>query len=445
VLACEALKTFLLLLALPSARLAAAADDSAWPQFRGPLGNGHLGRTGSEAAQRHPIQWSEGKNIAWKTAIPEKGWSTPVITRGRVWVTTATPDGKDYFAICLDQRSGKILVEKKLFHCDSPEPLGNPVNGYASPSPLADGPLVFIHFGSYGTAALDAMTGDEIWRRTELPCRHYRGPGSSLAQFRDTLIVTMDGVDVQYLVALDKRTGKTVWKTDRTTDFGDLGPDGKPKMEGDLRKAYTTPVVIENKNGRPWFLSVGAKAAYGYDAADGSELWKVTYPGFSNASSPLYSQGLAIINTGYGKANLLAFKVDSSTRGDVTKSRLQWECLKRVPQRSSPIAAGDFLYMVDDGGFCSCLDLKTGDVKWSERLEGNYSGSPIYVSGHLYFCSEQGGSYVVKPNSTHLTIAAQNKLDTGMFASPAADADSLYLRTTTHLYCIRAPRTGDEG
>jgi outer membrane protein assembly factor BamB len=443
VLACLALKTFFFVMLLASARLVEAADNiSAWPQFRGPFGNGWFERPGSAVERRHPVEWSEEKNIAWKTQILGKGWSTPVVTGDRIWVTTATPDGRDYFALCLDRETGRILIEKKLFHSDVPEPLGNPVNGYASPSPLADGSSVFIHFGSYGTAALDARTGDEIWRRTDLPCRHYRGPGSSLAQFRDTLILTMDGVDVQYLVALDKRSGKTVWKTDRTTDFGDLGPDGKPTMEGDLRKAYTTPLVIEPANGKPWILSVGAKAAYGYDAASGAELWKVTYAGFSNASSPLYSHGLAIINTGYGKANLLAFKVDGSTRGNVTKSHLEWECLKRVPQRSSPVVAGDFLYMVDDGGFCSCLDAKTGEVKWSEHLDGNYSASPVFLSGCVYFCSEQGDGYVVKPDPAKLTLIAHNKLDTGMLASPAADADSIYLRTKSHLYRIRAPRTG---
>ncbi|MGI8605025.1 MAG: PQQ-binding-like beta-propeller repeat protein [Verrucomicrobiales bacterium] len=432
------MKTFGLFILLTAALSGAELAVSPWPQFRGRLGNGHLDAADSSAVPGHPIEWAENKNVAWKTAIPHKGWSTPVLIHGMLWLTTATPEGREFFALCLDQKSGRILVEKKLFHSDSPEPLGNPVNGYASPSPLADGAMVFVHFGSYGTAALDAKSGNEIWRRTDLPCRHYRGPGSSLAQFRDTLIVTMDGVDFQYLVALDKQTGKTRWKVDRTTDFGDLGPDGKPTLEGDLRKAYTTPLVVEPAGARPWFISIGAKASYGYDAATGAELWKVTYPGFSNASSPLYSHGLAFINTGYGKANLLAYKVDGATRGDVTKSGLEWDCLKRVPQRASPIIVGDFLYMVDDGGFCSCLEVKTGAIKWSERLDGNYSGSPVFASGHLYFCSEQGDSYVLKPDPSKLAVAAHNRLDSGMLASPAADSRALFLRTKSHLYRIES-------
>jgi outer membrane protein assembly factor BamB len=425
------------------AGIVTAAPDSApaWPQFRGPFGNGHVAGPGGKSSGPHPVEWSETRNVTWKTSIPHKGWSTPVLSAGRIWLTTASEDGRDYFFLCLDEATGNVLIERKLFHTDNPEPLGNPVNGYASPSPLTDGTAVFIHFGSYGTAALDARTGDEIWRRTDLPCRHFRGPGSSLAEFRDTLIVTMDGVDHQYLVALDKKTGASVWKVDRTTDFGDIGPDGKPELDGDLRKAYTTPLIIEPANGPAWFISVGAKAAYGYAANDGRELWKVTYPGFSNASSPVYAHGLALINTGYGKANLRAYKVDATTRGDITGSHMAWECLKRVPQRASPIVVGDHLYMVDDGGFCSCLDVRTGEVRWSERLNGNYSGSPIFASGHLYFCSEQGDGYVVKPEPAKLTVVAHNKLDTGMLASPVAGPSSLFLRTREKLY--RIDRTRD--
>jgi outer membrane protein assembly factor BamB len=245
-------------------------------------------------------------------------------------------------------------------------------------------------------------------------------------------------VDVQYLIALDKATGKTIWKTDRTTDFKDLGPDGKPQMEGDLRKAYTTPLMITPKSGEPWFISTGAKATYGYDAATGKERWNVVYDGFSNASSPVYSHGLAIINTGYGKAQLHAYKVNDSTRGLLPRDQLAWECLKRVPQRSSPVVVGDYLFMVDDGGFASCLEVKTGAVKWSERLEGNFSGCPLVANGRIYSCSEQGDGYVLEPTPANLTVLAHNKLPDGMLASPVAVGKELYLRTKTHVYRIEA-------
>ena len=210
-----------------------------WPDFRGP------NRDGIAAAKDLPVRWSETENIAWKTPIPHKGWSSPVILDGKVWVTTATEDGKDYFVYALDEASGKVVIEKKLFHCDKPEPLGNKMNGYASPSAVLEPGRAYVHFGSYGTACLDAADGKVIWERTDLPCRHFRGPGSSPFLYKNLLILTMDGIDVQYVAALDKKTGTTKWKTDRTADFGDLGADGKPAGGGDVRKAYNTPTLVE--------------------------------------------------------------------------------------------------------------------------------------------------------------------------------------------------------
>lgn len=409
-----------------------AVADTGWPQFRGPLGNNYA----PEA--RPPLEWSETHHVAWKTAIPGRGWSTPVYQDGHLWVTTATEDGKEFSALRLDPETGQVTFNQVLFRCENPEPLGNSVNTYASCSPLIDQGLVFVHFGSYGTACLDAATGQEKWRRTDLPCRHYRGPGSSLAHFRDLLILTMDGVDYQYLIALDKKTGETRWRTDRTTDFRDIGPDGKPEAEGDFRKAYTTPLVIEPQQGEPWLISIGARAAYAYDCATGKERWHTVYDGFSNASSPVYSHGLVFINTGYGKANLHVFKVDDNTRGELKVEDMVWDCRKRVPLRSTPVVVGDHLYMVDDGGFISCLEVMTGEVLWSERLEGNFSGCPLYARGHLFACSEQGTSYVIQPDPEGIKVVHENRLDEGMLASPIAVGEALYLRTRSHLYKIAA-------
>ncbi len=427
-LACRVLKKSPLLFLVLATSSALAGE---WPQFRGPSGDGHA------PDARPPIAWTPEKNTAWKTAIPGKGWSTPVVSATRVWVTTATPDGKQYSVLGLDRSTGAVVFDKVLFTHAKPEPLGNAVNGYASPSPLLAGDRLFVHFGSYGTACLDAVTGAEHWRRTDLPCRHYRGPGSSLTHFRDTLILTMDGVDVQYLTALDMKTGKTVWKTDRTTDFGDLGPDGQPQMEGDYRKAYTTPVFVDRDGPHPWFLSIGAKATFGYDAATGKELWKVTYPGFSNASSAVWSDGIAVINTGYGKANLHAYAIDASTRGTIPKDKLLWDCLKRVPLRGTPVVVAGHVYMIDDGGFASCVVLKTGEVTWSERIEGNFSGSPVFAGGKILIGSEHGEFYALEPTPEKLTIAAETKLPEGMLATPVAVDSELYLRTREHVWRIQ--------
>ena len=243
--------------------LAASVARADWPDFRGPTWDGHV--TGTNAA-RLPLHWSETNNVIWKTPIPHRGWSTPVILGQQIWLTTATVDGRDFFAVCADATSGKIIFNERVFHCNTPEPLGNNLNSYASPSPVIEPGRVYVHFGSYGTACIETSSrrGNEAdrtdastsppphvggydfkvrWKRDDLPCRHYRGPGSSPILFRDLLILSMDGVDVQYVVALDKRTGKTVWKTDRSAEWNDLGPDGKPQAEGDLRKAYSTPII----------------------------------------------------------------------------------------------------------------------------------------------------------------------------------------------------------
>ena len=230
-----------------------------WPEFRGPRGTGQASSPAGKKPTGLPLRWSETENVKWKTPIPHRGWSTPVVMGGQVWLTTATPDGHDFFALCVEADTGRVRFNQKLFHTDTPEPLGNSVNCYASPSPVIEPGRVYVHFGSYGTACLDTATGQVLWERRDLACRHFRGPGSSPILFQDLLILTMDGVDLQYLVALDKKSGRTVWKTDRTTEWNDLGPNGRPIAEGDMRKAFSTPLVIE-VNGKSQMISAGSRS-----------------------------------------------------------------------------------------------------------------------------------------------------------------------------------------
>ena len=210
-----------------------------WPEFRGPTGDGHAPETGL------PAYWSESSNVVWKTAIPHRGWSTPVVMEGRVWLTTATVEGHDLYAVCVNADTGKIEVNTRVFRVETPEPLGNgaSMNCYATPSPLIEPGRVYVHFGSAGTACLDAASGEVLWQRDDLPCRHYRGPSSSPVSFQNLLILTLDGADLQYLVALDKETGKTVWKTDRSVAWNDEDVPGQMARDGDLRKAHGTPLI----------------------------------------------------------------------------------------------------------------------------------------------------------------------------------------------------------
>ena len=410
-------------------RAEAVGPDAGWTQFRGPDSNGHT------AAKGLPLHWSDTENVAWKTPIPHKGWSTPLILGDQIWVTSATEEGREFWAYCLNRSTGKVLHEVKLFTSESPEPLGNGLNSYASCTGVLETGRVYLHFGSYGTACLDTTTFKEVWRRTDLPCRHYRGPGSSVFPWKETIVLTMDGVDVQYLAALDKKTGATVWKTDRNTEFNDLDPSGNITADGDFRKSYSTPILIEPGGGKPQLVSTGSRATVGYDPDTGKELWRTTYKGFSNASLPAWIDGLLVVNTGHGKATLRAYRITPETKGDITNA-LVWEQTKYIPTRSSPVVAGGLIHLIADNGFLSAVDPKTGELLFSERTSGSCSASPMFADGRLYFCNERGDCYVTEPAREYKQLAL-NTLPSGIMSGPAAAGNQLYLRTKTHLYRIQ--------
>src|SRR5207245_690583 len=217
------------ILILPCLVLGLPAEQN-WPQFRGPRGAGRA----DDAAL--PVRWSETENVRWKTLIHGKGWSSPVIWADQVWLTTATPDGHALFAVGVERASGKIAFDQKVFDICTPS-YCHPFNSYASPTPVIEAGRVYVHFGSAGTACLDTASGRLLWSRQDLHCDHHRGPGSSPVLYKDLLIVHFDGIDQQYVVALDKGTGKTVWKRSRDIDY--------QTDDGDLKKAYATPAIVE--------------------------------------------------------------------------------------------------------------------------------------------------------------------------------------------------------
>ena len=315
------------------------ADRLPWPDKCGPRFNGTA--TPADAVGL-PVEWDEEskQNIAWRIPLEGHGHSTPVVGSGRLWLTSATADGRQQYVYCVDAEQGEVIHHKLLFENADPEPLANPINTYASPSCVLDGTSVYVHFGSYGTARLDADTGDVAWQRRDLPCRHFRGPGSSPVLYEDLLILTFDGIDQQYLAALNKNTGKTVWRTDRSTDYGDLGPDGLPLREGDLRKAYSTPGVVRVGE-HAQIVSVGSRAAFGYDAQTCEEVWTITHDDFNAAARPLFTGNLALLNTGSRNANLLAVRLSASTRGDVTDSHVVWNRPKGNSRLSFPALSKD--------------------------------------------------------------------------------------------------------
>ena len=417
---------FALSLALGS--LATSWSAPTWNQFRGPFGNGQ-----AEGANL-PTSWSETEHVSWKTPVPHQGWSTPLILDNQVWLTSATEDGREFWAYCLERSSGKILHQVKLFTSENPEPLGNPLNSYASCTGFLEPGRVYLHFGSYGTACLDTATFQELWRRTDLPCRHLRGPGSSLFPWKNAIILTMDGADLQYLAALDKKTGATLWKTNRDTAFNDLDEKGQPTLEGDLRKAYSTPIAIE-VGGLPQLVCTGSRATVAYHPDTGKEIWRATYPGFSNASLPAWVDGLLVLNTGHGKAALRAYRITPESSGDISSS-LVWEQTKYIPTRSSPVVAQGLIFLMADNGLLSAVDPKDGALLFSERTGASCSASPLFADGKLFFCNERGQSYVLLPNRAYSPLA-ENTLPDGIMASPAAADRDLFIRTKSHLYCLR--------
>jgi outer membrane protein assembly factor BamB len=273
-----------------------------------------------------------------------------------------------------------------------------------------------------------------LWKRDDLRCRHYRGPSSSPVSFENLLILTMDGADLQYHVALDKKTGETVWKTARSAAWNDENVPGQMARDGDLRKAHSTPLIV-TVSGKPQMLSSGAKAAYGYNPRTGSELWKVQYSDFSAAPRPLFDRGLAFIVTGLQKKEMWAVKTDG--QGDVTDTGVVWKLRTHIGKYASPILVDDLIYTAADESFVTCLEAATGQVVWTERVEGKYAASPVYADGRIYLFDQDGTTTVLKPGRT-LEVLATNTLADGFMASPAVAGKAFYLRTRTHLYRVES-------
>ena len=379
-----------------------------WPQFRGPTGQG------VSEERNLPLTWSENKNVRWKVPIPGRGWSSPVIQGDRIWLTTATDEGKSLRAIAIDRNTGAILQNVEVFHLKSAK-LTNSKNSFASPTPVIDDDRVYLHFGAYGTACI-TQSGEIVWKTRLEYDNGQHGTGGSPIIYDDLLILSCDGNDVQFVVALDKVTGKVRWKKMR---------------EG--YQAYTTPLVVSLPEGDQ-VISPGALRAIAYEPRTGKEIWQVRYgEGFSNVPRPVYGLGLVFICTGFQQASLLAIKPDG--RGDITKSKVVWRLDRGVPLTPSPLLVGDELYMVTDNGIATCVDAKTGEELWRARLGGNHSASPIYADGKIYFLSEEGESVVIAPGR-QLKHLATNQLEGPTLASMAISDSSLFVRTATHLYRI---------
>jgi len=420
---------------------AAAEALPSWSQWRGPAGQGH-----APAAKDLPRVWSESENIAWKTPVEGKGWSSPVLERGRLWLTTAveTPLSEaekaarlanvenssslqvsgpvSLRAVCLDAATGKRLHDIELFRQSQPDPIHS-LNSYASPSPILDGGRLYCHFGTNGTAAVDAATGAILWKHSLQTIKHENGAGGTPVLFENRLIFDCDGSDQQYIVALDTATGDVAWKTERS---------GERNPEPQLKKAYGSPIVTE-VDGRTVLLSTGADWLYAYDPTDGRELWKQAYGvlGFSIVPRPIVGHGMAFISTSFMQPELLAVKLPT---GDALPE-IAWRVKKSVPNIPSPILVGDEIVMVSDKGVATCLDADSGDVRFSERLGGNFCSSPLYADGRIWVGNREGQTFILTPGK-EFHVEATNQLDGEIMATPIAVGPALFLRTDKAVYRI---------
>lgn len=417
----------------PSNAAPAALD---WPQFRGPEGDG-IAR-----GSKPPVTWSDTQGVRWTTPIPGKGWASPVVGEGRLWIATATEDGRELSVLTLDAQTGAVQRSRKLFDVAAPQ-FCHKFNSYASPTPVLEPGRVYVTFGSPGTAALDAAQGTVLWERRDLECNHYRGAGSSPILHGNLLIMNFDGSDHQFIIALDKDTGKTVWRVERSIDFKDLGPDGKPMTEGDFRKAFSTPHVA-SIDGVATLLSQGAKALYAYVPETGAELWRVEERQNHSASTrPLYGLGLVFAPSGFSQGQLLAVRpgkkgevLDANAEAPAASTlQVAWRSKRSVPKKPSLLLQDGLLFGIEDGGVATCWDARNGDVLWNERIGGNHSAAPLLADGRLYFFSEEGKTAVVAATREFKKLA-ENSLGDGYMASPAVTGNALILRSRTHVYRI---------
>lgn len=389
-----------------------------WKQFRGDSANG------VSLDADLPTEWSETQNVKWKTAIHGRGWSSPVVAEGEVWLTTATEDGLKMYVMCLDLNSGTIKHDRLVFENSEVQSDFHVTNSYASPTPVLDDEHVFVHFGAYGTACLDRKSGDVVWQRRDLPCNHYRGAGSSPILHQGLLIFHMDGFDHQYAIALDSVTGETVWKKDRDIDYG--------TDNGDFYKAFSTPIVI-SVGGVEQLISPASKACLALDPKTGEELWRVRYDEHSTTVRPIFDGERIYLSTGFGKAKMMSVRVDG--KGDVTDSHVEWVQLKSIGSKPSPVLVNGKLFDVTDDGIFERLSIETGEIVFRERLGGKFSASLVASKDRVIAFDHDGKGYVFTAEDEPKLIA-ENSLDSGCNSSPAIVGNDLILRTTTHLYRI---------
>lgn len=400
------------------AGLASAADS--WPAYRGPTAQGHSDAKGV------PLQWSESEHIAWKTAIPGEGWSSPVVADGAAWMTSALEGGRSLHAFKVDVATGKILHDVEVF-TNEVVPVKHDRNSHASPSPVIDGERVYVHFGTMGTACLATKDGKKLWENRTLKIDHAVGAGGSPTLWHDRLFLTCDGIDDQFGVALDTQTGKELWRAPRTATVR------LQKVQRESRKCFGTPIVF-TIDGKEQVLTAAAERLYAHDPQTGKELWFVDYTGYSNASIPVSDGKILILPTGFNNSEVWGIRLGGAS-GDVTATHVAWKLKLSGLSQPSPLLIDGRVYVVNDSGILSCIEAATGKQLWKERIGPDFAASPILVDGRIYFFDCRGKAMVIAA-TPEFKVLATSQLDDGCMASPAVVGKSLIVRTKKNLYRI---------
>ncbi len=399
-----------------------------WPAWRGPNG------TGISDERNLPIRWSATENIRWKAALPEPGNSTPVIWGDRVFLTQSLDKGKRRALIAFDRANGKPLWQQEL-PCQVAE-TSHPQNPPCSGSPVTDGSAVYVHFASAGVAAYD-FAGKRLWHRDLGPVLHRWGNGSSPVLYKDLLIVYQGPGEPTFLTALNKRTGETVWKVQ------------EPGINSPIFGSWSTPLVIRVGDRDEMILPLpgdkikGEGEVKAYDPATGKELWRCKGlcggPGTEIYAMPVVSAkaDLIVCISGHQGATMA---VRPGGTGDVTGTHRVWRTLDKMPQRiGTGVLHEGRLYLADAPGFVECLDARTGEVIWKERVGGNLWGSLLLADGKLYVSNLEGQTFVIAAGPKYQLLAT-NEIPEPTYAALAASNGELFLRTHKHLYCIGQSR-----
>jgi outer membrane protein assembly factor BamB len=384
-----------------------------WTEFRGSKADARA----SDSAT--PLVWSDTENVAWKVEIPGLGWSSPVVSEGVIYLTTAVASGSELSlrAMAFDVSSGKTLWDSEIRNLHS-VPAIHAKNSHASPTPIVRGDSIYVHFGAMGTAKLN-KDGSIAWKNMELDYPHVHGCGGSPILHEDKLFMICDGGKDPFVVALNTTDGQIAWRRPRS-------------IKGRICHSFGTPLVTV-VDGKAQLLAPGPDHLAAYDVSNGDELWYVRAPGWSVVPQPVIGHDMVFYNHDYDHPELMAVRLGGL--GDVTDSNVVWRIQRGAPSTPTPLLVGDELYFVSDNGIASCVDAKTGKQNWMERLGGNFSASPVFANGLILFLDENGRAYYVKPSAI-FEVVQKNEVTGRTFAIPAFAGKAMYLRTDKALLKI---------